>query len=174
MKLSLLLLLFLPLAGCAPKMGGGSGSPSLVKIFSRADGSTLYFAGPLYYEEADGKNKMELDFTLIKMGKEKGMVTCNYTLVSRELNAFAPKTFALHSDSGKLYEAVEFKKLFQEKKRKDFRYRYSFELPEEEWVLWMKANPHFILLNDSRLEGGKKHKKHRQMIADQVLFSIQQ
>lgn len=174
MRLSVLLLLFLPLAGCAPKMAGGSGSPSLVKIFSRADGSTLYFAGPLYYEQVDGKSRLELDFTLIKMDKEKGTVTCNFTLASRELNAFVPETLALQSDSNKIHLVSEFKKLFQEKKRKDYRYRYSFELPEDLWVAWMQATPHFILLNDMQLKGGKKHKKHRQMIDDQVLFSIQQ
>lgn len=178
MSKSLLILLacfLLPAAGCSPKAGGGtgSGSPSLVKVFLRSDGSTMYFAGPLNYRQKDGDGQLEVDFTLNKFPDSLAQVVFNYTYFSKSNATFKPSSMKLEAAGQSLSTGEGFEKFFSEKTKKGYKYRYSTVFDETGWVKWVKTDKHQIRIDDLIFSGGKKHKKHIEEVRDKVIFPLQ-
>jgi hypothetical protein len=171
----LILFFLLPSVGCMPKAASssGSGQVSLVKIFSKSDGSTLYFAGPMAYKSTANKDEIAIDFSLNKPGDgSEGEVTCNFTYLSSVASEFKPSRVELASSDATLIEITSFEKFYNEIRRKRYRYRYSFVVSESIWVKWMESDKHVLRLNDQPFLGGKKHTKQLQQVRDQVLFPL--
>lgn len=171
-----LLLISVLLASCVGlKRGSGPGTPNLVKTFNREDGSTMYFAGPVYFDQADGKGMLTIDYTYIHPKEESGweeLVTTNFTFEHPDLDAFKPTTMIWQSSEGEKVESIGFDEFFKEKKKKVYRYRYSTSLKKEDWIRFMESESSVILLEGMQFEPGKKYKNHRRQILDEVVFAI--
>lgn len=171
MRILSLVLVTLFLASCGGvKRTGGPGSPSLVKVFSKPNGSTMYFAGPVYYEQDGGKAQLEMDYTY-STGGEEPVVVCNFTLEHPTLASFQPESIKWIPAEGTEVQVKDFEEFFREK-TKVYRYRYSTFILLDDWITFMENEDSYFLLNEMRFEHGKKHKKHRQMILDQVVFPV--
>lgn len=168
------LMLLMSLAGCSPRTSaGGSGSVSLVKIFMRSDGSTMYFAGPMYYASAD-KGTLAIDFTLNKFPDQEGEVICNFTYRSKSDATFKPKTFLLAGDGISSEASENFDLFFAEKAGKVFTYRYSTTYAETKWLEWLATDRHSIIINAKEFQGAKKHRKHLREVRDRIVFPLSQ
>ncbi len=171
----ILMLILLPLAGCSPKAGGGSGggSPSVVKVFSRSDGSMLYFAGPLEYKNQEGGDQILLDFTLNKLPNEAGEVVCNFTLISADKATFKPTSLKLVNDQLEA-SAGGFDLLFAERKGKHYRYRYGASFQTDQWLSWAESENGAVLLNDTSFKPQRKTRKHMREVNDRIIFQLRQ
>lgn len=165
----LLLLSMVILASCGVRStAGGPGSPSLVKVFSRPDGSTMYFAGPLHYRQVEGKVELEIDYTVVD---NTDTVVCNFTLIATEQLDMPPNKITFEGDGGAIASSEKFEEFFREKQKK-YRYRYSTTILRSEWLVFMKQGAQGIEINSLVFKGGKRHAKNHQMIKDQIIFSI--
>ena len=176
MRYLALLLVSLLLASCVGlKRGSGAGSPSLVKTFMREDGNTMYFAGPVYFDQVNGKGMLTIDYTYIHAKDESGweeLVTTNFTFEHPEQDSFNPTKMIWQSAEGEKVESIGFDEFFKEKKQKVYRYRYSTSLKKADWVRFMESESSMIVLEGMQFEPGKKYKNHRQQILDEVVFAI--
>lgn len=171
----ILFFFLLPAVGCAPRAAssGGSGQVSLVKIFSKSDGGTLYFAGPMAYRSEETSDEISIDFSLNKpKGGEEGEVTCNFTFISATSSEFKPSTLQLRSSDALLIEVTDFEKFFSEMRKKRFRYRYSTVVAESVWVKWIESDKHRLVLNGQTFIGGKRHTKDVKEVRERVVFPL--
>lgn len=160
--------------GCSPRTAaGGGGAVSLVKVFMRSDGSTMYFAGPMYYR-SDNKGQLAIDFTLNKFPDQEGSVICNFTYRSKTDASFKPKTFLLAGDGISAQASENFELFFAEKSGEVYTYRYSTNYPERAWLKWLATDRHSIVVNATEFEGGKKHRKHLREVRDRIVFPLSQ
>lgn len=158
--------------GCGHRAStAGSGSVSLVKVFTRSDGSTMYFAGPMYYK-SNSKGHLAIDFTLNKFPDKVGSVICNFTYRSKTDADFKPQTFLLAGDGISATASEDFEMFFAEKSSKGFVYRYSTSYPEQAWLKWLATDQHSIVINETAFEGGKKHRKHLTEVRDRIVFPL--
>jgi len=169
-----ILFFLLPSVGCRPRAtSGGGGQVSLVKIFAKPDGSTLYFAGSMAYKSITTKDEIAIDFSLNKPENgSEGEVTCNFTYISPTASEFKPNRVELATRDAALIEVTAFEKLYNEIRKKRFRFRYSFAVPESIWVKWIESDQHRFVLNDQTFIGGKKHTKHLQEVRARVIFPL--
>lgn len=170
-----LFLFLLPAVGCMPRStsSGGSGQVSLVKVYNKAEGGTLYFAGPMAYKSTNSKDEISVDFSLTKpIDASEGIVICNFTYITRSNPDFEPVQVELAAANAAGAVVANFEKFYSELRRKRYRYRYSFQVSESIWVRWMERDNHQIVLNGQPFIGGKKHKKHIEEVRAGVLFPL--
>ncbi|MCH2199959.1 MAG: hypothetical protein MK081_14360 [Flavobacteriales bacterium] len=176
MRIGILFLLTLMFVSCGGvKTTGDSGKPSLVKIFNRPDGSKMYFAGPVFMNEVEGKGSVEMDFTVVDQSESaeaNNMVRVNFTYSDKANEAFKLNeiTFQCNTDNAEIVNDYEV--LFKEKQGKYYRYRYSSFLSRDGFIKWVNG-PATLKLDSMSFEAGKKYDQHMQMIKDQILFAIQ-
>ncbi len=171
----LLFFFLLPAVGCAPRAAssGGSGQVSLVKIFSKPDGGTLYFAGPMAYRSEETSDEISIDFSLNKpKDSEEGEVTCNFTLISSVTSYFKPTELQLVTSEAMLLEVTDFEWFFSEIRHKRYRYRYSAVVAESVWVKWIESDKHRLVLNGQTFIGGKRHTKDVKEVRERVVFPL--
>ena len=174
MRLILVAACAIVLIGCGQTRttASGGGAPSFVKAFRKADGSTMYFAGPMHYA---GKNGAVLvDFTINQTAENSDYVVCNFTFTSTQNSTFKPTALVLKSGSVESFPATEFELFFAEKKKNTYTYRYSCLVQKAAWVIWMGTDNHALVINGMQFEGGKKHKRHVGEVRDYILFPLSQ
>lgn len=169
---SALILLVLTLAACnrAGYAVSGSGSPSVVKVFRKADGETMFFAGPMNYKS--GKASLAVDFTLNQIDGKVDSVVCNFTYSSPNDDDFKPKRLELDNGQKPAVASTDFELFYAEKRKKRYTYRYSCRLSASEWIQWMNADGHSIVLNELSFTGGAKHKRHVTEVRNIILFPL--
>ena len=172
LALGLAVIVFLAGCGSGVNTTSGGGTPSLVKVFRKQDGSSMYFAGPMHYTGKDGD--LAMDFTINPSKEEPTVVVCNFTYTSTQNNSFKPDRLVLKSKGIESAPATSFELFFAEKKKKVYTYRYSCALEVPDWTVWMNADNHEIDLNGMLFEGGKKHKRHLAEVRDYILFPLSQ
>ncbi|MFM1931356.1 MAG: hypothetical protein RL226_659 [Bacteroidota bacterium] len=164
----LVFFVFIALAGCGVKSSSsGSGKVSLVKVFSRPDGSTMYFMGPLFFASKSDHADMEIDYTYIPLADDS--VTANFTILSRSASDFAFNGMEFSGDEP-IASTTSAKLFFKEKRGKSFAFRYSVRIEAKAWRTFMKSASPTIRVNSMVFTPGKKHRKHMQAVRDQVLF----
>jgi hypothetical protein len=171
----LMFFFLLPAVGCAPRMAssGGGGQVSLVKIFTKTDGGTLYFAGPMAYRSTETSDEISIDFSLNKpKDGEQGEVTCNFTLITATSSEFKPSLLQLGIADAMLIEVTEFEKFFSEIRKKRYHFRYSVVVAESIWVKWIESDKHRLVLNGQTFVGGKRHTKDLKEVRERVVFPL--
>lgn len=167
-----LLTLVLGLGACsrAGSAASGSGSPSVVKVFRKADGATMFFAGPMNYRS--GKAALAVDFTVNQANGAVDSVVCNFTYSSPSDNDFKPQRFELNDGQNRTEASTGFELFYAEKRKNRYTYRYSCRLPANEWIQWMNADGHSIVINELSFIGGAKHKRHVSEVRNNIVFPL--
>ncbi len=163
--------LLLIACGVKRNSSGTSGGGDLVQIFTKGKDSLLCFAGPIEYDAVNNKDEFEIDHTYLKVKNHSNPVVCNFSVRSKD-SQFRPTSIVLNLD-GQNFTTTELTKLFAEGQgKKDYVYRYSFEVSDSLFYRWMSSKSAAINVNDRSFNGGKKFKKASDIIYRSFLFDL--
>ncbi len=163
--------LLLVACGVKRNSSGSGGGGDLVQIFTKGKDSLLCFAGPVEYSAVNNKDAFEIDHTYLKVKDHSNPVVCNFSVRSKD-SQFRPTTIVLNLD-GQNFTTTELTKLFAEGQgKKDYVYRYSFEVSDSLFYQWMKSKVAVVSVNDRKFNGGKKFRKTSEIIYRSFLFDL--
>jgi|JI102314A1RNA_FD_contig_71_859537_length_1276_multi_2_in_0_out_0_2 hypothetical protein len=149
----------------------GSASTGLVQVFTKGKDSLLCFAGPIEYVAKNNKDKFEIDHTYLKVKDQSNPVVCNFSILSRDAQ-FRPNEISLELD-GKKHAISNLNKLFAEGRgKKDFIYRYSFQVSDSLFYTWMKCESPVLQVNERIFTGEKKYRKGAEQVFRSFLFDL--
>ncbi len=160
------------LASCGVKTkSAGGGSTGLVQIFTKGKDSLLCFAGPTKYNSVENSDKFEIDHTYLKVKDHSNPVVCNFSLISRDAS-IRPSSVTILLGTQTL-QTDSLTKLYAEGYgKKDYIYRYSFQVSDSLFYQWMQTPKPIVKVDNRTFEGGKDFRKDSNEIFRKILFDI--
>jgi hypothetical protein len=160
------------IASCAGvKNSAGPGKPGMVKIFTKGKDTLLCHAGPVKYNASASHEYFEMDHTYLKVKGHSNPVVCNFSLITRD-DQFRPTAVSVQLD-GQVYNYDHLEKFFAEGYGKnDYKYRYSFSVPDSVFYNWMQCEEPLITINGKSFKGGKSFRKGANTIYRMILFDL--
>ncbi len=171
-EIGIVCMLVFILASCGVKTkSAGAGGSGLVQIFTKGKDSLLCFAGPTEYNGIGISDEFEIDHTYLKVKDHSNPVTCNFSLISHDAT-LRPSKVSIQLGT-ETFTTDSLTKLYAEgRDKKDYIYRYSFQVSDSFFYKWMQTPRPILKVNDRAFEGGKEFRKDSDVIFRRILFDI--
>jgi hypothetical protein len=156
---------------CVKVKGGSGARAGLVQIYTKGKDTLVCFAGPVSYESVGNKDKFSIDHTYLKVKDKSNPVKCNFSIISED-PTLRPESISIDID-GNIIQGVGLYKIYAEGYgKKDYIYRYSFDVQDSLYYKWMQCQHPVIHVNDRVFEGGKRYQKDSKAIFRMILFDL--
>lgn len=165
---------FIILSACcgtySPRMKAGFiPRVNLVEIVYKGLDDKIFFAGPVKFEQENGKDIIAIDFTSEFIDKTSDSVTFRFTVINKIKYMAFSKIYIVDTDT--LYTTKKFSLMFDEPQKKYFHHRYSFttSYPVFQKMLDIRA-PRLVLDSKYVFKATKHWHKDARIISSKISF----
>lgn len=155
--------------GCKGVESASAGGGGLVQMFIKGKDSLLYHAGPILYHSPQGGERLEMDYTYLKVKNQRNNVVCNFSVFTDD-PLFKPTQMSVQFQS-KNIEIISLSKFFAEGfGNKKYHYRYSFVISDVDFQSWMLDESPLIEVGAKRFEVRRAFRKKAEQVNRMILF----
>ena len=105
---------------------------NLVDFIFKSLDESIFFAGPVFFKQEQGKDKIQMDFTTVVKNKLCDSVRCSFTVFTKTPGEPLQKISLITTDT--TISKTDLNVLYKDSNKKKYKYRYTFFITYSEYL----------------------------------------